>query len=145
MIWVRKPMNTNSTAGWVGWSQEIRDQLCSRGFGSEKKGPLWNTNSETFRSNRGFHYLRQIWPIRWERHFNVVLCLNTVDHLMQMLDWMRPPAPVRGPAHTSLRRWVVPVVVYWSSAKSFHPNLLNIASILFHTRCEIFFKLWRQW
>ena len=25
----------------------------------------------------------------------VVFCLSTVDHLMQVLDWMRPPAPGR--------------------------------------------------
>ena len=46
MIWVFKPMDT--TAGWVGWCQEFRDQLCSRGFGSEKKQPLRDTNPERF-------------------------------------------------------------------------------------------------
>ena len=39
---------------------------------------------------------------------------------------MRPPAPARGPAHTSLCRWIVFVVDHWLGAGLSHPNFLII-------------------
>ena len=69
-----KPMNT--TAGRVEWSGEFIDQLCSLGFGSEKKGPLCYANSKTFRSNPWSHYLCQVRTFQCDRHFNAVCAIR---------------------------------------------------------------------
>ena len=60
--------------------------------------------------------------------------LRTVNNLMYVLDLLRPPAPDRGPAHTSLSRWNVLVDCHWSGAGLSHPNVLS---------CGIFLKLRR--
>ena len=39
---------------------------------------------------------------------------------------MRPPAPARGPAHTSLWRLIVLVEDHWSGAELPHPNVLSL-------------------
>ena len=49
-----------------------------------------------------------------------------MDHLTCVLDSMRPPAPARGPAHTSLCRWIVFVVDHWSGKETSHLNFLII-------------------
>ena len=51
---------------------------------------------------------------------------STVDHLMLALDLMRPPALARGPALTSLCRWIVFVVDYLSGAVLSHSNVFSI-------------------
>ena len=52
---------------------------------------------------------------------------------------MRPPAPARGPAHTSLCRWIVFVVDHWSGAGMPHPNLLSfLINIFVHTMSNLF-------
>ena len=77
-IWVLKPMNT--TAGWVGWSQEFRDQLCSLGFGSEKSDlPVMKT-SRHFDKIRGSIICAKHGPIQTDLHFTAVFCLSTVDY-----------------------------------------------------------------
>ena len=45
---------------------------------------------------------------------------------MLALDLMRPPALARGPALTSLRRWIVFVVDYLSGAVLSHSNAFSI-------------------
>ena len=77
---MRVHKHNNTTAGWMVWSQEFRDQLCTRGFGSEKKRPLCETISKAFRSNPWLRYLCQLEAIQLDRRFTVVFCLNTVDN-----------------------------------------------------------------
>lgn len=76
--------------------------------------------------------------------FPCVFCLPTVDHAMHALDWMRLPAPARGPSHTSLFLCFVSVVDHWPGAELSRPNFLNIRSILSRARCEVVIKLRRQ-
>ena len=81
MIWALKPMNT--TAGWVGWSQEFRDRLvCSLGFGSEKSDLSVIQIPRHFDQIRGSIICAKHGPIQIDLHFTAVFCLSTVDHLM---------------------------------------------------------------
>ena len=72
----------NTTAGWVGWSQEFRDQLCSLGFGSEKSDLSVIQTPRRFDQIRGSIICAKHGPIQIDPHFTVVFCLSTVDHLM---------------------------------------------------------------
>ena len=77
----------NTTAEWVGWSQEFRDQLCSLGFGSEKSDlPVMKT-SRHFDKIRGSIICAKHGPIQTDLHFTAVFCLSTVDYLLQVLDF----------------------------------------------------------
>ena len=80
MIWVLKPMNT--TAGWMGWFQEFRDQLCSLGFGSEKSDLSVIQISRHFNQIRGSIICAKHELIQFDRHFTAVFCLSIVDHLL---------------------------------------------------------------
>ena len=89
MIWIAKRINT--TVEWVGWSQEFRDLICSRGVGrEEQKWPLCDAKSETLRYNLWFQYLRQIRVLQMGRHFTgaaprlslkLKLCMNSTQKL----------------------------------------------------------------
>ena len=80
MIWIDKRMHT--TAEWVVWFQEFRDQVCPRGFGSEEqKRPLCDTKCEIFRHNLWFHDLLQMRLLQLDHHFTAVFCLPTLNHL----------------------------------------------------------------
>ena len=81
MIWVLKPMNT--TAGWVGWSQEFRDQLCSLVSGAKEKSDLSVKKiPRHFDQIRGSIIFAKHGPIQIDLHFTAVFCLSTVHHLM---------------------------------------------------------------
>ena len=72
----------NTTAGWVGWSQEFRDQLCEVGFGSEKSDLSVIQIPRHFDQIRGSIICAQHGPMQIDLHFTAVFCPNTVDHLM---------------------------------------------------------------
>ena len=79
-----------------------------------------------FSHSMWFHDLYQFRVFQLDRHFVAVSCVPAVDHLMEVLDLIRPPAPARGPAHTSLCRWLVFVVDHWAGMGLSHPNVLII-------------------
>ena len=57
--------------------------------------PPWNAPEEQMLE------LLSTWFELYSFYFNkLVVCLFTVDHLMYVLDWMRPPAPACDPAYT---------------------------------------------
>ena len=113
MIWVYNHENTNPTAGWLGWSQEmLRPSLRPR-FGEREEDvtSLRYKFREHFDIIDGSNICAKFDPMDWIAILlYVVFCFytvdhitSTVDHIMRVLEWMRPPAPACGSAHISLR------------------------------------------
>ena len=80
MIWVPKTIDT--TAGWVGWSQEFLDQLVGSRVKGEKEGTAPPRYEFKDMPIQMFHDLCQIMALFFDPHFTYVFCLTTVDHLM---------------------------------------------------------------
>ena len=78
MIWVYEHGNTNATAGWVGWSQELLRLTLLPSFRERKE----EVTSLRYKSPRHFDIVdgsiirARFEPIDWDRHFTFVSSLS---------------------------------------------------------------------